>query len=97
MATMQIETNITRYENKNLCKNWKYVKSRSFWLIRALASFVNRLHRLCDFRLILPDRVTYIKHKTNKLMFGQRHRWWTDLTSELAQCLGFAGFSVEHQ
>ena len=40
---------------------------------RALASFVNRLHRLCDFRLILPDRVTYIKHNT--LVQSQNNVW----------------------
>ena len=49
---------------KTYVKIGNNVKSRLFWLIRALASFINRLHRLCDSRLILPDRVTYIKHKT---------------------------------
>ena len=42
----------------------------------------------------------HIKHKTLtkvELMPEQRRWWWTDITPELAQYLGFAKLSVEHQ
>ena len=76
------------------------IRNMSFWLIRALASFVYRLHSLCDFRLILPDRVTYIKHKT--LVQSQINVWTASKMVDrpyprVGVMAGFAGFLVEHQ